>query len=213
MLEDPKVICGNKRFKYFKDFEKYVKDLIYNKIGECRSVRNTEYFNDLHELLLRHPMADEKLKDFHDFSIEPNYYGKGLAVWIWGLGYRREISWRTCIKGIEKSYMEQLKDAMRYAVNDQIREFKKFSNGECSICRYNRLLEVDHVVKFRTIMNQYFVFCKNHDIELPTQFIKTDDPNNRKDLPEGDFKYYWVNFHDGEKQLRILCRHCNQALR
>ena len=167
MFTDAKVQCFGRSFKFLKDFELYVKDLIYNKIGLCHSVRQTDYFNDLHELLLRHPMADEKLEGMTDLCIEKNSYGQGYAVYILGLGFKRDISWRVCIRGVNKSYSQNLRNAMRYSIEDQIKEFRKNSNGECALCRYNRTLEVDNVIKLKHLVSQFLKLCHHHNIPIP----------------------------------------------
>lgn len=214
-----KVVCGTRTFETKKAFEQYVRKLIYERIGVCRSVskKSLVLFNELQTLLIRHPTVQKNIGDVDDYAVQRNRMNKSAlqtVVYLRTDGSSRRktltISWRNAMDKKVPTAAQGLESAMRSAVDRQIRQFRKRTREKaCALCGTTEQLEVDHVVEFVQLKTR---FLKTSKQEAPTtfgykrrtlrkQFLKMDKP----------FQYAWSRFHKKHAELRLLCKPCNLA--
>jgi len=124
-----------------------------------------------------------------------------------------DFSYKTCINGKSIEPKDNLNEAMRAAVKEQIIEFKKFNlvkPFKCPLCSSfiedDKKIHVDHVNKFR-----YLSHCFKISHECPDRF--DDDPvfNNAifREI-DNEIKDKWKNYHKQYAILRLICNSCNQ---
>lgn len=207
------VVCNGKFYKSESIFKKYVKDLIYNKIGLCSSVKNTPYYEELITILERHPRANQKLHDIQDIKIRRNKIGRGLAMYIVNsFDEWISISYNICISGIDKSYESELNSALRYEIDYQIKDFKNSNDNICVKCGSTSNLEVDHIYLFKNIRKDFEEYLECiHNLGFPDKFDDAPDETNRRCFPvsHNEAKDIWKNYHLENANLRILCKSCN----
>lgn len=207
-------ICHNGiKYKSKKDFELYAKDLIYNKIGCCSSVSNTNYFNELFTFLRRHPDED-KLSGMIDFKVSVNKLNR-KAYEIYVLkndGTETDISWRCAISGKSYSKNWELNSAFRSSISYQIMEFRNSHDNVCDMCSSdNTNIHIDHVNHFVLLTKDFIGLMKKENIVVPIKFRKLDDGTNRHTFSEEDdyFCSRWKEYHRLNAELRVLCADCN----
>ena len=102
-----KITLFGKTYKTQKDFEKYVKKIIYDVVGCCKDIRVAHplQYNILLKILERHPEYDDKTKNIYTLQIRKNLLNrKALAIFIINKdGQEIDISWRCAITGNHKS--------------------------------------------------------------------------------------------------------------
>lgn len=170
-------------------------------------------------LFQRHPEADRKqvsqIVDIHlqkfpkAQMMHPLPISDHQFVIVKADGTTDTISWMSCINQAVTSPDKILIWAMRYAVKQQIRDYK-FRNRDkpCQLCGSRENLTVDHVQKFRDLKA---VFLASHP-NPPTQFAKNADNQNMFRREDFEFERQWQYFHRNNAVLRILCYHCNVGL-
>jgi len=205
-----KVKFGNLEFKSQKDAKEYVRQL-FESIGTCYSLKNknNSHFNKVLDVLKRHPRASEKLDNLKDIEVKKCKLGFALFV-IYNDGTSDDISWNMCITGREKSDSSKLKSALRYAIEDQIQDYKDENDtsycNECFTPIYDDL-HIDHVIHFAKLV---YDFNKTRS-DIPTVFDDARDLPGHKIFKSSDSKYEneWKTYHRNNAILRPLCRQCN----
>ena len=192
-------------YKTQKSLKEYIKNII-NEIGICSSIKNnySQYYNIFIELFNRHPNP-EKMINMCDIQIKSNPLYKHLELHIvYNNGKTDDISYNVCINTKYKNY---IKMAMRVSIIPQILEYKNNSIRKCVNCNSNQDLEVDHIIWFEKI---YDDFMKNNKIKIPTKFNNTD--GHLKCFMSDDimFEKSWNLYHNANAQLRVLCSNCNK---
>jgi hypothetical protein len=212
-----KVSHRNKDYSTKKDFEEYVKCLIYNRIGICNSVlsKNIVLFNELDELMQRHPDYNEKTKTMKDMKIIKNKMNKkALEIRvIKSDGTEEDISWRIATDGKRKSNGQDLSAALRASIRFQVWEFKqKNNNNVCEICQLiTDDIHADHIIQFDKLMIDFLKICKKNSIKIPEKFSQLNDGSNQTCFLTKDvsFESNWYDYHLEHAKLRILCSQCN----
>ena len=206
-----KISHRNKIYSSKKAFERYARDLIYEKIGICESVKNTEYYDELIELLKRHHEFEDKSKNMIDLTIRKNSVGNGLEIhFVDKYNNYTDISWRTAIKGKARSVQQNFTNALRETIFNQIMDFKKNNINVCELCHSSEEVEyhADHKIHFEKLV---FDFLDKNKLPVPKTFGDTTDGRNRTIFLKQDeqFKLSWENYHKDNAVLRILCKDCN----
>lgn len=208
----------NKEYKTQKEFEKYVKKIIYNDIGICNDVKNT--YQDKYYLLLkileRHPNFNSKTENMCNIKIVCDTLNKkALKILILkNDGTNIDISWRCAITGKPKSKKFELMSAMRSSIYSQIYKFRiEHNNDCCELCGNTTQLDVDHDDTKNSAFDELvFNFLKkNNDIEIPDKFEEVNDNTHRRKFLEKNnvFKDKWIEYHNKHASLRMLCHTCN----
>lgn len=214
-----KVVCGARTFPTKKAFEQYVRTLIYERIGACRSVskKSLALFAELRTVLLRHPTVKRNADRLDDIAVKKTKLNKNALQTVVFLrtdsAKRRKgltISWRNAIDKKVPSATQGLESAMRSAVARQIKHFR---NGVavkvCELCGATDALEVDHVHEFAKLKVEFLKTTKH---EVPTNFSYKRRTFRRRFLKEDKtFQYAWARFHKTRASLRLLCKPCNLA--
>lgn len=204
---------GNNTFKTQQIAKNYVRNLL-NDIGVCKSIKNTLYYDEIYELVKRHPNFESKCKDIKDFEvIRNNLNKKGLAInIIKNDGSKEDISWTTCVTGKPKTDKSELLSAFRYSIDYQIQNYRNnIEIDKCMICDNNcKKIEnhVDHIIPFNELVKD---FQKNINKKNPTEFDNSDDNTNRRKfkLEDNEYELEWQKYHSQNAKLRITCKKCN----
>ena len=98
---------------------------------------------------------------------------------------------------------------MRYAISNQILEYKNSCeehNLICEICKSKEDTHIDHIILFKQL---YDDFLKQNKLNIPVKF---DDNyyNSAMFTPEDElFNKSWCEYHEKHAILRCLCKSCN----
>ena len=207
-----KILFNNKFFKTKGTFKLYIKEIIYNHIGITSSIKNNynNYFDEMIELFKRHPNYINKTKNLIDVEIIQNIQNKnayGINI-INNDNTITPISWVTCIKGCNTSVKQNLTNAFRSAISNQIMDFKKDKILECEFCKSKNYIHVDHIYHFHKIRDT-FLKTINHDLQIPNSFTSNNYNNTVFLEKDSEFNKLWQHYHLQNAELRLLCKICN----
>lgn len=212
MKRNPIVFRGH-TYKTQTEFESYVRKLLYEKICSCNSIKNDkpQCYEEIIDLLKRHPAYDEKIKNMSDIKLVPDKLNaKALKLMIINTdGSEGDISWRVAITGKRKSSKEKLRSALRSSIDDQILDFKKTSIPMCEICNSVENLHVDHILQFEEIAQKFLnLIEQTGGMTIPSEFCDMTDGTHRQCFLAADkqFETFWQNYHNEHSTFRILCR-------
>lgn len=210
----------NKIYKTQGEFKKYVKNIIYDKVGICNDIKtfHPDNYNILIELLKRHPEFESKSQNMCNLKIQQNKLSRQRAYEVLIInhdGTTTDISWaHDVIKGKSKPKNIQLNEAMRSSVNEQILDFRRKNEiKSCEICGNIENLDVDHNDEKNSSFSE--LVCnfldENKNIEPPNIFGQLNDGTNRTCFLEKDnvFREKWIEYHRKNAKLRMLCHNCN----
>jgi hypothetical protein len=210
-----KIIFNGIEFEKLGDFEKYVKILIYDKIGYCDSVKleKNAFYDELNLLLKRHPEYITKTEKMIDFKISYDLLNiKALKILILNNdGSETDISWRVAIKGIPKTSKQDLFSALRTTIMPQIYNFRKKNENICEYCKKTEELHVDHVIHFEEIAQNFLNKMNLEGVKIPDNFDEIDNGTHLLifDKKDKKFRDSWYDYHQENAILRILCKSCN----
>jgi len=197
-------------FKTQKALKEHFKGLI-QKIGLCESILNEypQHYNDFIELFKRHPNYDEKCQNIIDIMIRKNPVYNNLELII-----KKEddsiddISYLVCVSGKPKN---DLKTAMREAIQPQIDEFKSMSILICELCNSTTSIHIDHHSDFTPFEKLYIDFMNINKLPIPTSFNSNKAHINCFKEKDKEFSKSWYEYHRLNVSLRVLCKKCNQS--
>ena len=199
-------------YKSKKDFKEYANELIYINIGICENIKDNIYYDELLDLLKRHPNYKTKTEYMINLAIRKGQLNKSsLAVWIIKSNNKpdEDISWaKNCINSKNNSKKFELNGALRSSVQEQIMSFKNNTLHKCVKCNINAN-HVDHINHFESLTN---IFLKKYENNLiPSDFDDMADGSGRRCFKPTDrmFEKKWQTFHKDNAKLRILCKKCN----
>jgi hypothetical protein len=199
-------------YKSKKDFKEYANELIYKKIGICENIKDNIYYDELLDLLKRHPNYKTKTEYMINLAIRKGQLNKSsLAVWIIKSNNKpdEDISWaKNCINSKNNSKKFELNGALRSSLQEQIMSFKNNTLHKCVKCNINAN-HVDHINHFESLTN---IFLKKYENNLiPSDFDDMTDGSGRRCFKPTDsmFEKEWQTFHKDNAKLRILCEKCN----
>lgn len=165
---------------------------------------NDEY-DLLFTLLQKHPSYDNwKFKIPIAFKIIKKKAIQLLVSFV--KNKYRIVSWVSCVKN--KSKIDPLTSAMRQAIKRQISIYKRNNlDKKCVLCNSIIKIEVDHIVKFALIKNNFL----NISIITPTTF----DCHPKRGyymFKKCDVKWktQWQKYHLKNASYRYLCSSCNK---
>ncbi len=186
---------------------KYVRQKL-NDLGCCEIDGNHVEFMFLMNLIKNHPNSGEKIGcGVSKFIISMNKLNKRAKH----LDIQRidgsiiDISWKISAGSKPPNSLLQ---AMRYAIKDQMLEYKNKADPECVICQSLENLQVDHKnPSFKTISNSYIMLKNNI---TPTTF--GDDKHTHQHIfkvVDYEFENEWQQYHKQNATYQILCKTCN----
>lgn len=206
----------NIHFKYKKDIEKYVRDILYNNI-QYGKINNIDEFNFMNELFKRHPDKEQKIGcGIKDILLGKNKLNaKGIHIdIIRNDNTKVDISWLLCISSNTKTDKQNLNSAFRSAIKDSIFNFKhdniKKCGRRCNHCKKLTLendLDVDHFnIEFKDLVQDF----SNKNLLIPNSFMenKTYHYNEFK-IDDNIFKKNWIEYHNRYCTLQLLCKKCH----
>tara|TARA_Y100000389_G_scaffold175039_1_gene185487 strand:+ start:1097 stop:1783 length:687 start_codon:yes stop_codon:yes gene_type:complete len=204
-------------YKTHRDFEQYVKKLIYEEIGVCLDVKNTypDKYKILIQLLERHPEFNSKSKNMCNIKIINDVLNvKALKTIIIKNHGEIDISWRCAITGKHKPFKYELMSAMRSSIDEQIYDFKiNYKNNSCELCDSVKEIQVDHNDTKNSAFDElvYKFVKENNNIKIPDNFGELNDGTHRRCFLEKNyiFRDKWVEYHRRNAILRMLCHKCN----
>ena len=175
-------------------------------LKETFTIGPTE-FDFLFSLLSRHPDATSKLKNVTSFEI---VFGHSIYVHYSDGRPKEDISWRMCISNLGKTTDRvHITNSARYAVRDQISEFRKSSKSvHCAICSGSiedlSQVHVDHMYPgFSDIWDKYAA-----TLEAEPETIEMDGFWTRKFVSD-KVSASFAEFHKTCANLRITHAACN----
>jgi hypothetical protein len=199
-------------FRTQQGLKTYFREKI-NRIGQCNSVKTTYPvdFSDFCEVFQRHPDYPEKFIGFTDIQIKYSLvFGNQLVVYIKkDNGTLEDVSvLNHCITSKSKN---NLKIAMRVAIQPQIDEYKLHCLQYCELCNSHDKLEVDHHSEKAPFAKLYLDFMKHNTIPIPSSFDDTKSHMKCFQITDVEFSKSWIEFHKEHAMLRILCKKCNAS--
>jgi hypothetical protein len=210
-----KYYIGDIGFKTKKECENYTRNII-NNLGCCVIDKNHDKYTFFINLLNNHPnVIEKKGLGIEYFYIEPNplikkYYQTKIKRID---GSHIDFSWVSCSKFQKNKTNEQnLVNAMRNSISFHIINFKQKNRLNCMFCDIeNELYENYHVdhnyPSFNTLKNNFLSLTKK---QIPTSFDDCPIYNTAIFKSEDeDFKNEWIEYHNNNCNLQILCRNCN----
>jgi hypothetical protein len=201
------------QFKTQTKLKEFFRDIIHS-VGVCESIKNKhpEYFLNFCEVFQRHPDYPEKFLGFIDIKIEhnPTFKNQLVVYIVKDSGETDDVSvLNSCITGKPK---DNIKNAMRVAIQPRIDNYR--SNHLiriCELCGDDKNIEIDHHSEKAPFAKLYHDFIAINTIRIPNTF--DDTSGHIKCFKEVDniFKESWIQFHEKNAILRMLCRKCNRT--
>lgn len=206
------MIINNNEFKTQKEALEYYKTILNShNINEIIPT----YFDDLYELLCRHPHANEKIGcGVESFMIKPDGYGNKCFWLIRVDGTIEDFSYIMCVKGKDISNDMKFRKACRTTIRPQIIEYRKlYFNGniyaKCEVT--NKQIEistchVDHIepMYFETIVSNFI-----KDLNIDVDVIKFDTSGTECKFIDNTISNIWYNYHLKHAKLRCVDKQFN----
>ena len=207
---------GELEFKTKKDCENYTRNII-NNLGCCIINKDHIQYNFFNNLIKNHPEYYENRFKFIDyFYININPLSKKFMVNIKKLDKSSsDFSWIYCCKFKKRDDNFYLTREMRKVISPDIVNFKKNQNKLiCNFCgNDNELYENFHIDHHKpSFKNLKENFLKITDKQIPTIFndVKIYDKNiDGFKYDDEEFKNEWVEYHNKNCNLQVLCKSCN----
>ena len=159
---------GNLTFQSKKQCLDYTRDFIRN-LGVCvldkpidlRDSKSND-FDFFINLLKNHEDFQDHLDDIEKIKISNNYLNVGSyhTELIRKNGEIKSFSWNHCCKFKSRSYQENLTNALRSSIQEQVMDYKNKNQLICCICKIQNLSKsnyhTDHkTIPFRNIVSNF----------------------------------------------------------
>ena len=194
----------NRKLDYFRNK--------INDIGLCSSIKtkNEIFYNELMEIFKLHPDYPGVCLNVVDVAIAYNKINPKKCYelqLIYDNKTSQPVSYRKCFVKTRKD--NDLKHAMRYAIVDQILEFKNNCDELiCEICQSDYIIQIDHIILFKQLYND---FLSQNTLPIPTTFDNTYYNSAKFKDVDKEFLNSWCDYHKNHAILRCLCNKCNQS--
>jgi hypothetical protein len=183
-----------------------------NDIGLCCSVKHEyhDFYDELLEIFKSHPNYPELFSNVVDVAIAYNKINPKKCYELQLIKSNKTseaISYRKCFVKTPTKDID-LKHAMRYAIKDQILDYKDSCDELiCEICGSEQNIQIDHVILFKQL---YDCFLKQNTLIIPTTFDNTYFNSAKFKEFDKECVNSWSNYHKKHAILRCLCNKCNQ---
>jgi hypothetical protein len=202
---------GKLIFSTQKKSYEYTKNIIYT-LQECiiNSIHdNFSFFIDL--IQNHHVLLKKDVKYFRIKRDDLNRKAYAMLV-IKQDDSEHQFSWVKCSKAQskEESHKSSLLCALRYSIENQIKEFKNCNELVCCLCFINDIeteYQVDHKnPSFKKLYESFILIYPN----IP-KFFDKHKTTRQSMFKSRDIKYkeIWQNYHFKNCELQILCKTCN----
>lgn len=185
---------------------------IINRIGHCDSVKTMypEEYSEFCSLFTRHSDYPDKFIGLIDIQIKHESKQQLVVYILKNNGDIDDVSvLKNCITGRPK---DNLKIAMRVAIQPQIYKFKHSQpNLICELCSEIKCIEIDHHSETMPFTKLYTDYLKNNQLPIPTTFDNTIDHMKCFKQTDHLFENEWIQFHEKNAILRLLCKKCNNS--
>jgi hypothetical protein len=179
-------------------------------LNHCNKIytSGTEY-DLLYQLIQKHPSYQNwKYNIPYAFKIVKKQAVKLYISFVMNEKHTRYriVSWVNCAKGTIRK-VDPLSSAMRQSIKRQIGIYKKNNpNYICILCESTKKIEVDHIVKFVDLKNQFI-----NNVKVPETF----DYHPKRGYymfkkSDHQFKKQWQKYHLQYASYRYLCSSCNK---
>jgi hypothetical protein len=200
---------NNKNYNTKREFSNYIKNLIKNEIGICNSLKSTKYWNEILELMKRHPEYNDKIKNMKDVIIRYSFFNNIELCIINNDNSETTFSYITAIEGKGNSDKYELTSAMRECISYQILDYRNNNNLICKNCNSIDNIEIDHIIPFSKLRDDFISICKTNNTNIPNRFIRKDKVRREFKCEDFNFKKDWIYYHLINSEFQPLCRECN----
>ena len=183
-----------------------------NNIGLCSSIKKKDemFYDELMEIFKLHPEYPEVCLNVVDVAIAYNKINPKKCYELQMIKNNKTsqpVSYRKCfIKTTNDIY---LKHSMRYAILDQVLEYKNGCDElVCEICGSEQYIQIDHVILFKQLFDD---FLSQNTLPVPTTFDSTYYNSAKFKDADKEFETSWSKYHKEHAILRCLCNKCNQT--
>ncbi len=203
------IYFNNTEFPTKSKFRDYIKNLIKNEIGVCDSLKSTKYWNQIEELMKRHPEYNEKVRNMKDVIIRYSFFNNIELCIINNDNTETTFSYITAIEGKGNSDKYELTCAMRECVSYQILDYRSNCDLICNNCNSMSNIEIDHITPFCNLRDNFLTICNTNNINIPKSFVRTDRIRRDFKPEDNQFKNEWIYYHLLNANFQPLCRTCN----
>lgn len=180
-------------------------------MAPTRAAVGSPAFDELREIIERHPRAAEKLAGVERIDVTRREVAGNVYPELWlrtADGETRDCSWRACVLGASSDDLD-VRRAMRFAVRDQIAAARDEAPpyATCYLCG-NGLgdsisdTHVDHVEPFEDMATTFISWYG-----LPTSLVQL--PQGGVDIPDGEWREHWRSYHYFLAELKVVHASCN----
>lgn len=197
-------------FKSQTAAKEYTRSILKPLIGSS-ILEHEEGWDFFNELISRHPEYEEKRGcGVYAFVVATSAYGHVELNLKRKDGSETDISWVTCVKAKAASVLDNLKAAMRLAIDDQILAFKEsFKAGTpCAECSdpIKDKYHADHFIHFEKLFQRFLELFPDHPEKFDDEPVTNRAKFKAKDL---EFEKAWQDYHKKEAVLRFTHPECN----
>lgn len=166
----------------------------------------------LHELLLLHPRAEEKIGvGIQNFAVARNQRGSGKSFKIIRIdGTEERFSYKMCIEGQMVTNRAKVIEALRFAIKPQLLEFRQkvYLPITCGISgriiTTHKELHIDHKIPFWSLV-QNFCLQKNIDLNI----LETEGNGENIRLVNKKIELEFQDFHRKHAELQVSLKEAN----
>ena len=183
-----------------------------NNIGLFSSIKKKDemIYDELMEIFKLHPEYPGVCLNVVDVAIAYNKINPKKCYELQMIKNNKTsqpVSYRKCfIKTTNDIY---LKHSMRYAILDQVLEYKNGCDElVCEICGSEQYIQIDHVILFKQLFDD---FLSQNTLPVPTTFGSTYYNSAKFKDVDKEFVNSWCDYHKKHAILRCLCNKCNQT--
>lgn len=206
------MIINNIEFKTQQEALEYFKTML----NSCDMNQNIpEHYDDLYDLLCRHPHAMEKIGcGVESFMVKSDGYGHKCFWLIRVDGTIEDFSYITCAKGKDVSNEVKFRKACRTAIRPQIVEYRNnyFNGSQLAKCETTNkqiniaLCHVDHIgpMYFETIVTNFI-----NEFNINVNTINYDTTGTTCRIMNVELLRNWVEYHKRHAKLRCVDKQYN----
>ena len=205
---------GELEFKTKKAVVDYTRNIISAK-GFSNIEKDDKQFMFFSDLLKNHSEYIQKSGiGVESFVIQPNFlYPQHFEMRLIRTDNTTDtFSWKHCCEFKSRPALENLTKAMREAISETTKAFRKTQVMKCMICDCNSLDPQDfavdhHKIPFQVLRDEFIKITK---ISIPTVLGKkhlTNETIFNED--EILFRDEWKKYHDDKATFQMLCNSCN----
>jgi hypothetical protein len=213
----------------------WAKDILKNMHTRCppNVSQGSADYGFLFALLRAHPRAESKIgagvvhfyvrckahnefPSFHILRTDGSVDDFSFSKCVDALGRsREEVKQREVRQNLVAAYRGSIWKSVYTFRDEHLQKAISLGGFCCPLCgkrTFSELLEVDHVVPFSTVVNQFEAQC---GMPRPTEFVDCTGsrctPYNKRFREEDSvYEQAWVEFHNDHSAMRVVCTVCHR---